>query len=171
MVGTLLVLLSGCSGNSQNPEQSTQDDGFNEVTAIEMTLRWRVTGETLEVELESPATGWVAVGFDPSSMMQDANFILAYVKDGEVSARDDFGTWLTSHQSDESLGGTMDVSDLSGDETDDGTTVRFTIPLDSGDEYDRPLRSGETYTVLMAYSEADDFQTVHRDKTSVEIEL
>lgn len=166
-----VVVLSGCGAEAEEPKQRTSGTGASSITAIDMTLSWEVSGEMLNVTLESPETGWVAVGFDPSQMMQDANFILAYVKDGEVSVSDDYGTWLTSHQTDESLGGTFDVSDASGRESSDGTTVSFSIPLDSGDEYDRPLEPGKTYTVLLAYSRADDFSTVHANKASVEITL
>jgi hypothetical protein len=104
-------------------------------------------------------------------MMQDANLIIGYVSDGRVFVSDDYGTWYSSHGSDESLGGNDDVTGLSGKEAGKKTQISFTIPLESGDEYDRLLIPGKKYQILLAYGKKDDFNSIHRKKTVVTITL
>jgi hypothetical protein len=109
-----------------------------------------VSGQNLEVILSAPTTGWKSVGFDPSSQMKDANYIMCAVVSDVATARDDFGVSAFSHSSDTSLGGEDTITIIGGTETNERTEVQFTIPLDSGDEYDRPLVEGNEYIVLLA---------------------
>ena len=53
------------------------------------------------------------------------------------------------------------------------TELRFTIPLDSGDRYDRVLAAGKTYKVNLAYGRQgqDNFNAYHGARTQVEITL
>jgi len=80
---------------------------------------------------------------------------------------------MTAHRPDSELGGGDDVEVLSGEETDGATTIRFRIPLDSGDEYDQPLAAGEEMRVILAYGEdgADDTKAYHADRSGVDITL
>ena len=116
-------------------------------------------------------TAEVAVAFNPTEMMQGANFIIGYVQDGRGYIRDDYGSRLTSHVSDESQGGTHDVVLVMGEEKNGGTTLRFTLPVNSSDEYDGKLNIGGTNTILLAYGGNDSFTSVHRVKTKVETEF
>lgn len=148
----IILIAAGCA-----KEKNSGDDPIR--------LSWKVEGENLRITLSAETEGWIAVGFNPSNMMQDANFILAYVSEGELYLRDDFGTWMTSHKDDEGLGGSSDVTGISGDETRGVTTVEFFIPLDSGDEYDQPVVLNENTTVLLAYGKKDDFDSMHSYKS------
>lgn len=138
------------------------------------TLRWATQpGDSLAVELTGPTTGWVAVGFDPESMMLGANMIIGYVTTETTEIRDDYGYQTFSHDADTSLGGTHDVLLDGGSETGGETEIRFTIPLNSGDQYDKQLVPGNTYTVLLAHGAdgEDNFTTKHEFVTSTEIEI
>jgi hypothetical protein len=148
--------------------------GWQQLEVDGFLLRWQTqAGEKLAVELTGPTTGWVAVGFDPSMMMLDANIIIGYVSGGETFIRDDWGWQTTSHRADTLLGGTHDVIIDGGQESEGSTQIRFTIPLDSGDPYDKPLVPGNTYPILMARGPdgADDFTTYHAFYTVAEIEI
>lgn len=166
------------SGTDQNqseseaePEMEAPSGGI--VEAIGMTLRYEVVGEHLELELTGPTTGWIAVGFKPSRGMKDANILIGYVDGSEVVVSDDFGTTMTAHRPDDRLGGESHVEVISGSEDDNSTTLRFRIPLDSGDEYDQPLTVGETHRLIFAYGEngADDTNSYHAARGSGEITL
>ena len=148
-------------------------DGFSRAEAAGVDLQWRVTGDELEVQVSAQTTGWVSVGFDPSRRMADANIIIGYVSDGDVVIADDYGTGPMNHDRDTNHGGSDDISQAEGTEEDGRTTLRFVIPLDSGDEMDKPLVAGETYTVLLAYGPdgGDDFSSYHESRGSVKIEL
>ena len=84
------------------------------------------------MELNGPTTGWVAVGFDLTQQMLNANIIIGYVVSGTPVIRDDWGVQATSHRDDTLLGGTSDVITDGGFEEGGSTEIHFTIPLNSG---------------------------------------
>jgi hypothetical protein len=148
--------------------------GFKEVSAKGITLQWKADSlGLLHVRLTARTTGFVAVGFDPLQDMKGANLILGYVKDGVVAFRDDFGIRETAHQSDVILGGKDNITDKQGQEKDGRTELSFTIPLNSGDPYDRPLQVGKSYRVLLSHGAdgVDSFTTKHAERTRVTIKL
>jgi hypothetical protein len=132
-----------------------------------------VEDDNLHVQLTTESTGWVAVGFEPSRQMKDANIIIGYVADGEVVLRDDYGVANTRHDAGTNIGGEDNLSDVEGSEVDGVTTIRFTIPLDSGDEFDKVLSAGTTYKMIASRGPdgADNFWAYHGDRGSVEITL
>ena len=145
---------------------------FYEVMAQRLRERGEVPPEPDLEALERRTEGWVAVGFDPSSRMKDANFLIGYVEDGQAFLSDQYGSGQTSHDSDESLGGTSDFSNLDGAEEEGLTWLSFTIPLDSGDRYDRPLSTGNSYKVILAAGSSDGYGGYHGGKrTSVTMRL
>jgi hypothetical protein len=166
--------LAFCACNTADDETPPVGPGNGGTITVDgMTFTWKPAGANLNVALRAPTTGWLAVGFDPSVAMKDANMILAYVAGGSAVARDDFGTALNSHDADVNLGGVDNVTKLSGAEAAGATEVGFTIPLDSGDAYDRKLVVGRTYKVLLAYGPngADDFTVQHQFKAAANIKL
>jgi hypothetical protein len=167
------MLLAGCGSDSTGPSQNPE--GWNEYTIDGVTLEWMVndTTSTLHVRVDAPTTGWVAAGFDPVTFMSEANLIIGYVDGSTVSIRDDWGTGAVTHEADTALGGTDDVTTVTGSETSTNTQIEFSIPLDSGDSYDKALVEGTTYTVILAYGPdgADDYTTQHEYATSISVEL
>ncbi|MDC7238877.1 MAG: DOMON domain-containing protein, partial [Spirochaetales bacterium] len=115
-----------------------EEDGF--------ILDWKTEGNRLLITLSAETTGWIAFGIGATSVMKDANIILLWVDDnmGIAMGEDHFGTGRFAHKADMELGGSQDMQILSGRQTADTTRVSFSIPLDSGDEYDVPLIRGET---------------------------
>jgi hypothetical protein len=148
--------------------------GWQEIDFQGFNLKWATTGaNSLSVELTGPTTGWVAIGFDPDSIMLGANIIIGYVSSGTTYIRDDYGWQTFSHRADTLLGGTQDVVIDGGSEAGGLTEIRFTIPLSSGDQYDKPLIAGTTYTILLARGPngVDDFTTQHEFATFTEITI
>lgn len=144
----------------------------HEVEAKGVTFAWKVDGDTLHGKISAKTEGWVAVGFNPSSKMKDGNYILGYVKDGEAEVVDHFGDKSTGHSADEKLGGSSDVTLVGGSEEGDMTTIEFTIPLDSGDQYDSVLNvDGDTVIMLSYGPDRDSFRPRHRARASVTVNL
>lgn len=164
-----LVALPGCGSDPAGPA----GDGWSEVTVDGITLSWLPTDSTLSVEVTGPTTGWVAVGFDPTTGMQDANIIIGCLSGTEAILRDDWGNSPSSHRADTLLGGTSDLLDTSAVEASGATTIAFTIPLVSGDDFDKPLYIGSTYNVILAYAPdgVDDFSIQHELFTTTSITL
>ncbi len=149
---------------------------WSEANAAGVNFQYRVTpdGMNLECIVTAPTTGWVAVGFNPTFIMRDANIIIAYVDEhSQVMIRDDWGTGNNSHESDLVLGGTDDVTLLGGFEADGITTIHFFIPLDSGDVYDQPLAIGQSYPIILARGSNGEknFTSVHAQAGTSEITI
>lgn len=141
-----------------------------EIAGVE--VYWANDATYLRVGLVAPGTGYVSIGFDPVRRMEGANFIIGYVEDGVGYFRDDFGTEPTVHMADVDRGGMDHIVSSAGGEWVDRTILEFMIPLDSGDESDKPLTPGNTYTVLLAYHDLQDgFTTRHSRRGSGEIRL
>lgn len=147
------------------------NDGFKEITDRGIIFQWKVVGDYLKIRLSAPTEGWVAVGFNPSNMMKDADYKLAYVEDGQTFIEDHYGSGYISHKEDTNLGGTGDFELDGGSEENGVTSVGFTIPLNSGDAYDKILKEGDEVKVLLAYSGRDSFRRKHKERTSVVIRL
>ena len=160
------------SGDEAGSEQLVLEEELD-ITVEDFHLSMNTDGEDLTVELSAPTTGWVAVGFDPSAAMKDANIIIAYVADGQAYLRDDWGSGYTSHEPDTDMGGSDDITDASGFEEDGVTSISFTIPLDSGTPGDKALVPGSAFDILIAYGadDADNFEGFHRWAKVIEIEF
>jgi len=162
----IMLLVTG-AGYAQTPWQS--------VTVADVTLEYRVMQDdvNLECKLTGETTGWMAVGFNPTSVMRNANIIITYVTTTETQIRDDWGTSNTSHASDVSMGGSSDVTLISGSEAAGMSMVHFSIPLDSEDQYDQALMIGETYPIILARgaNNADNFTGMHADAGNATITL
>ncbi|MCI5144359.1 MAG: DOMON domain-containing protein [Candidatus Electrothrix sp. AR3] len=145
----------------------------HETKVQNMSFSWKVDASELKVKLSAKTTGWVGVGFNPSSKMKDANFILGYVKkDGKVKISDEYGDSEHSHKTDKKLGGAKNVTLVDGSEKDGLTTVEFTLPLSSGEKTDTVIDpKGET-VVLLAYGGArDSFKAKHTFRTAITVNL
>ena len=146
-------------------------EGWKSKNIDDYSFSWRFVEDNLEVELSYPVEGWIAIGFDAEKKMGGANIIIGSVSGDEVIIEDHFGNGTYRHASDEKLGGTSDVESVEGDEKDGITTLKFTIPADSGDEYDKPLVEGQTYRVIFASSSSDNIGRKHRNRTGADITL
>lgn len=172
--GAMIIgTLAGCGDSSTEPEQGEGD--WQEYSAGDFLFEWQFEDSpaSLRLRVTAPTTGWVSVGFDPTSMMENANLLIGYVEGGTAYIRDDYGTGQFSHASDVSLGGTDDAEIISGSESSGETVLEFRIPLDSGDQYDKILTQGSTYTLIFAYGQdgADDFTSYHAWVESASFEL
>ncbi len=134
----------------------------HEVTARGMTFAWTVDGEILKGKMSAKTGGWVAVGFNPTDKMKDANIVIGYVKDGAGSVADHFGDKATGHSDDVELGGTSDVTLVGASEENGTTTIEFSMPMASADAYDGVLTADGDTLLLLAYGpDRDSFKPRH----------
>jgi hypothetical protein len=144
----------------------------HEVKAKNITFAWKINGDTLHAKMSAKTEGWVAVGFNPSKKMKDANFIIGYVKDGEAKIADHFGDKATGHSLDTKKGGTEDVVLVGGSEKSGVTTIEFTLPMTPSDKLDSKLDKDGDTVLLLAYGPArDSFKARHKYRTSMTVNL
>lgn len=150
-----------------------EGDYANTTTIGDVQVWWANDGDSLTMAIEAPAEGWVGVGLDPDNGMQGADFKLAAVLDSETRVTDAWGAQPTGpgHPPDEELGGTDDIVESAVVTEDGATRFEFRVPLDSGDEYDKPLEPGNTYAIIVAYAGSDDYNAYHSARQAGEIVL
>lgn len=162
---SLLILALGTAN-------SLAADYAHEVTVKKMTFSWTINGDKLDIKISAKTTGWVAVGFNPTKKMKDANIIIGYVKEGKVVISDEFGTRYTGHAEDDQSGGRDNISNKAGGEEGGVTTLSFTIPLNSGDPKDGVIVANGNTKILLAYGGSrDGLRSRHTFRTSKIINL
>lgn len=151
---------------------SSAADYEHKVEAVKMSFEWKIDGDNINIRMMAPTTGWVGIGFNPSDQMKDANFILGYVKKGKLRITDEFGKTTRGHAKDTKSDGTMDITNATGSEENDITTIAFTIPLNSGDKLDQAVDPMAETVVLLAYgSDRDSFRTKHKKYATLKVNL
>ncbi|MGL1892159.1 MAG: DOMON domain-containing protein [Spirochaetaceae bacterium] len=148
-----------------------QEIGMKKLEKDNITVFWEITGDVVEFTVKAKTLGWVAIGFEPTKMMKDADIIIGYVKDGKLVIEDHFATGLTSHKLDTSIKGTNDIIGIEGSENDGFTTIKFSRKLNTKDKYDQKLTVGSTYKVIFAFGRKDNFRSIHSYRSSTKIKL
>ncbi len=161
-----LVIFFAMAGNVM------ADEYDHEAKVRGMSFSWKIDDGNLYIKLKAKTTGWVGIGFNPTKGMKDANFILGYVEKGKVAFSDEFGDSPVNHKSDEELGGTNDITVIEGEEEEKSTTLKFSIPLDSGDKYDSVLDpQGKTKVLLAFGGNRDSFRSKHKSHSTITVNL
>jgi DOMON domain len=141
------------------------------VKAGKFTFSYGIDGKNLKGTVSVKTNGWIAIGFNPTNAMKDANIIIGTLADGKPFLSDDFGDELFSHRPDTSIGGTYDI--LAGDfHQDNGiATMTFTIPLDSGDPKDVKLVPGQKVKLIFSTGAGFDIKKKHKSDAKTTITL
>ncbi|HII07853.1 MAG TPA: hypothetical protein HA349_11235 [Methanotrichaceae archaeon] len=125
-------------------------------------VHWKNDAEMLYMAIKGETDGWVAIGFEPEVWMKDADMIVGWVDDGEVSALDAYSTGnYGPHPPDTDLGGTDNLLEIGGSEKDGFTVIEFKRKMDTGDKFDKAFESGQTVSMIWGVSEFDDPEERH----------
>ncbi len=142
----------------------------HKLEANNMAVSWSIDKEQIHVKLTAKTTGWVAIGFDPEKAMQGADIIIGAVKKGKVRIEDHYGDRKRGHSPDKKLGGDNHVLNPTGEEVDGVTTICFSLALDSGDKWDKPIHAEGTSRMMIAYgSGRDSFKSRHQYRAVYDI--
>lgn len=124
-------------------------------------LSWIFIDNEIEFTYTAKTTGWLAIGFEPTQVMKNADIKIAYVDNGKLVIEDHFAHGFTSHKKDQDLGGEYNLTAIEGYEKGGKTTIIFRMPLISGDKYDASLEERGTYKVIFATGRKDNFRSIH----------
>jgi len=150
---------------------SLASDYQHSIDLKKLQFYWTVDGATLKIKIIGKTKGWVAVGFNATTQMKNANIIIGYVKKGKVKVSDEFGITNTKHKSDKKLKGKSNLKAISGMEKNGVTTLSFTIPLDSGDKYDGIIKPNGNTRVIVATGSRDSFRFGHNFQATLDVNL
>jgi len=123
----------------------------------EMTICWRSDHEYLYMALAGSTAGWMAVGFEPSEWMKDADIIIGSVEDGKAMVRDEYSTGnYGPHVEDTMLGGRDDILESGGSSDGTYTVIEFQRRLNTGDRFDKALAPGGRVSIIWAMADGND---------------
>jgi len=151
--------------------QSTKTAVPKSVTAQDFSFTYSLDDKNLTGKVTHKGTGWLAIGFKPTTVMKNANIILGTLVDGHSVVVDQFGSGMFSHEADTVLSGQNNLVSSELTESNGVTVLTFTIPLNSGDSKDVILKAGETIKVIFAAGKSWDAEKKHIDDAKVKITL
>jgi len=135
---------------------------FLEAAGGKFSVFWKTDSENLYMALKGEVQGWVAVGFDPSDDMKDADIILGGMQDGDLLIYDMYSTGKYGpHPPDADLGGSYDILESGGSEAGGVTVIEFSRKLDTGDRYDNALQNGDEVVAIWSMANSDDPDLKH----------
>ena len=134
-------------------------------------LFWVSDQQYIYVGMRAKTSGWVAMAVQPGSKMKGADMVFGYVEDGKVIILDLYSTGdFGPHPPDTDQGGTDDIIEYGGSETDSYTTIEFKRALATGDQYDHELSGGKNQ-IIWSFGSRDDLSLKHSNKGYGEIDL
>jgi hypothetical protein len=130
-------------------------------------IYWKVISENeIYFGINAKANGWISIGFDNTFMMSGADIKIANIKDGVVTIEDHFGNGPTKHELDDK----QEIIEFAGKEEGQWTFIEFIMPVNSGDEKDKPIKIGQENKVIIASSNrTDEFWKKHDFRESLKL--
>ena len=129
----------------------------NPVTVSDITFQYYLHTDSIEIQLSAPTQGWLAVGFHDEAQLIGNDLLMFSVVNGMIIYQDQYIRGLNDHPADVELGGKNDIKIIGYLEDEASTTVKFKIPISSGDSFDAIHRPERDFYLLLAYSIEDDF--------------
>jgi len=144
-------------------EATLDGEGYKELTQDGYTLGWKIHDNAIDVKLSYATNGWVGFGIGKTGTMEGSHIVLGFVLDGKATVADHFGYAHDKHAPQDKVGGKDSLTSRDGTFADGKTTIRFTMPLNTGNPKDPVLVEGETYKVILANGgeDAQDLETYH----------
>lgn len=179
-----LVLISGCiqqdtvpsseSGQEATVAVTWQPDGvasrgeyarsanFSDGSGRAFNLYWKNDADMLYMAMMGQTSGWVAIGFEPTEWMRDADMVVGSVNGSNTTAEDQYCTGnYGPHVADSQLGGTDDILEYGGREEGGYTVVEFSRKMKTGDVYDKAFNSSQSVEVIWSMADTDSTNVKH----------
>ncbi|WP_165776550.1 DOMON domain-containing protein [Maribacter sp. 4G9] len=148
-----------------------QDIPKKVVSKNRMEVRWYFEKDIVHFEMTAPTKGWVAIGFNTHSGTQGTYLLMGNVIKGQAQVVEYYTLAPGNYKTVESLSGVPQLKNISGIEINNSTMLQFSLPKDFTSTYQRKLSENIEYTMLMAYSQQDDFQHHSIMRTSINVKL
>lgn len=143
---------------------------LKQVSIEDMQVSWKFKGEYLYVQMNAPLQGWVALGFNDQNNIVRTDLVMVAVSQNRVEHEEFFVVGMGNPKPTSSLGGTKWVKDVSGQESEEGTSIAFAIHT-TASKHHYELKEGQEIWLICAYSESDDFDHHSRKRRHIKVKL
>ena len=161
-----ITLLLTLTINCQSQQKMMQTISKNRVN-----VHWHYQGDRIYFEMSAPTDGWVTIGFNQSTGIQGAYLLMGNVINGQTNLVEHYTLSAGNYQPIKKLNGQVQVKDIEGVEKGNKTTIKFSLPILAASKYQKDLSKGSEYVMILAYSQADDFQHHSMMRTSMKVKL
>jgi hypothetical protein len=129
-------------------------------------LLWKIEGDKAFMAIDAKTPGWVAIGFQPTFGMANADIIFGIVDaSGKVQAIDAWSTGIFGpHPPDVSQGGHDNILASAGKRTADRVVFEFSRLLNTGDKLDRIIPAAGSFKIIWSYGSDLQFNNKHITK-------
>ncbi len=125
-------------------------------------IYWKNDAEYLYMAMRANTTGWIAVGFEPSDWMKDAEIVMGNVSDGSVTVQDQYSTGnYGPHIPITQLGGTNSILESGGKQENGSTIIEFKRRMNAGDKYNKIFTSGQVVPIIWGFSDSESSDVKH----------
>ena len=134
-----------------------------------MSISYQLEEEVLKVSMSAPTDGWVAIGLNSEDRLAGSSFLIGRIVNGKAEVVDFYTRKAGDVPKVKELGGNTAVSNISGVENQEGTSISFELARFPESNFHHQLKSGKTFYMHIAYSQEDDFDhhSMMRDKLQV----
>lgn len=171
----LFALIGSAAFAVEVDGQLTQGEYAKEMTFDKGNFKvlWSVIGDKLFMAIDAKAAGWVAVGFDPTSIMANADMVFGIVDaSGSTKSVDAWSTGVFGpHPADAEQGGRDSILSFAGKRSGGRVIFEFSRLLDTGDRFDRVIPAKGTVKLIWAYSSSLQFNANHSRAGSAAISM
>lgn len=123
---------------------------------------WKNDVQYLYLAMKAKTLGWIAVGFEPTEWMKDADIATGYVHNGTVAVQDQYSTGnYGPHVADTELGGTNDIMEYGGRAENGYLVIEFMRKMNTGDKYDKAFVSGQAVSMIWSLSDSNFTEVKH----------
>jgi hypothetical protein len=136
-----------------------------------MTVTWQAQPTTVEFTLRWPSRGWVAIGVNTRSGLPGTHLMMVSIVKGGAIVSDRYIVAAGDHRPVRALGGADHVAVRDGRCDASGCSAVLVVERVPRDRFHVPLRDGQSYHLLMAYSAEPDFDHHSLVRTEVMITL
>jgi DOMON domain len=174
-VGSLLTLgfAAGATPKVDGKIESKEYANLFKHAASGVNINYTIVGDTIYFGLESPATGWTGLGFNPTGDKKNGADMYMFMFDaGKLSASDMVMLKATgAPKPDIGEGGKDNILASAGSSSDKGMVVEFSRKLDTKDKTDQPIMVGKVNKVLLAIGEDPSLTKAHKRAARWELEI
>eukprot|EP01080_Neovahlkampfia_damariscottae_P009263 gene9263-1350_t len=125
---------------------------FEQGTVFVRWKNFKVNGSSaLEFAVVSKATGWTAIGFNPTSGMSNLDLVVGFMSGGNIVVEDHYVNGLTTPSKDINVGGQDSIIAFNGGSAGGEITFKFQRLTNTGDPRDNVIINGSN-SLIYAYS-------------------
>jgi len=173
----MLLLAPACAAEGSTVDGDISEDEYEFHVSFgdgQFDLYWKfLDNDTIQMAIEAEASGMVAIGFEPTVRMKDADMVIGFRQSsGEFDLHDAYSFEETGpHPDDADEGGTFDLLEYTVKESGGVTSAEFTRLLSTGDDLDNDIPREGKMTLIWATSNTDEFETYHTRRGTATVDM